>query len=304
MVDLPNYEEFMYPLLEEMSDEKPILTRYMYKKMADKFELTEEQRKLKMPNGKQTYLHNRVSWAKSYLYKGGLINKVKRGMYEISEHGIKVLKSPKVDELTKSDIYKMKEWIDGRNNVIQKSKKMDSEVYNEKTPYELIQESQSLLNENLKLELLTKIKESSPQFFEELIIKLVVAMGYGGNLKDAGEAIGKAGDDGVDGIIKEDVLGLEKIYLQAKRWNSYQVGSSDIRDFLGSLDLYNGSKGIFITTSDFSVDALDTAERSSKQVILINGDELTDYMLEYNVGVQKEEEIIIKKLDIDFFEEE
>ncbi len=174
----------------------------------------------------------------------------------------------------------------------------------EKTPYELIAENHQILKETLQNQMLEKILLCSPHFFEQLIVDLVVAMGYGGSVKDAGQAIGKSGDEGIDGIIKEDVLGLDMIFLQAKRWRlESTVSRPDIQGFVGSLVGKKASKGIFITTSKFSKEAMEYARGIDKRVILIDGHKLTDLMFTYNVGVSHEAEYVIKKLDLDYFEE-
>lgn len=306
MNTLPTYENFMYPLLELFADGEVHLTRDMYEPLIEKFKLTKEQRELRLPSGKQTYVRNRIGWARTYLYKAGLIEKLKRGAYQITDEGRKVLSNQKITELDKKFLMKYdsaEKFYNRRNNSVEKVANISNAVES-KDPEEMIEEYYSEIKEEIQDELLKMINHMSPEFFENLIIQLVVAMGYGGNLKNAGDRLGGTGDDGVDGTINEDVLGLEKIYLQAKRWKSNHVGSKDIRDFLGSLDLHNGTKGIFITTSYFSTSAKDTAERSSKHVILIDGKELTNYMFEYNVGVQNEKEYVVKKVDYDFFSEE
>lgn len=303
---IPGYQEFMYPFLEHLKDGKEHSLQSIYKAMAEHFQLTEEQIEKKLPSGRQTVLKNRVGWARTYLNKAGLLTVVRRGVFTIADEGRKVLDDPAIhyiDNKFLSRYASFNEFKNGGAKGIEKPTKL-VEPKEEETPLELIQENYNILKQDMQDALLDKILECSPEFFEELIVKLVVAMGYGGSVSDAGQAIGKSGDGGIDGIIKEDILGLEMIYLQAKRWKKDSVVSRpDIQSFVGSLVGLQASKGIFITTTKFSKHARDYVNNIDKRVILLDGQQLTDLMFTYNVGVTDEEVFVTKRLDLDFFEE-
>lgn len=310
MVEIPTYEEFMYPYLEKYRDGEPHRLRDFIEALAEELTIDHNLRNKRLPSGKDTFLRNRIGWAQFYLLKAGLLKRVSRATYQITERGMSYLRNNEITSLTKKDLEMIKEFKEFLDQSDDKkdSKEVKTEETKDKmteTPYERIINNHIILKEAIKSELLENILNSTSNFFEELIIHLIVSMGYGGNLKEAGEKLGKTGDGGIDGVIKEDVLGLENIYLQAKRYNiNNSVSSRDIRDFIGSLVTNNGRKGIFITTSSFTKSAQETAESSPHKVILIDGEQLTDYMFDYNVGVQVEETIAIKKIDFDFFEEE
>jgi restriction system protein len=308
MNDIPTYEEFMYPYLEKYSDEKIHSLKDFVEVLANQFNIDEELRNKRLPSGKDTYLRNRIGWAQTYLHKAGLLSRVDRGKYKITKLGMNFINDSKLNSLSKKDLQSIdefKEFIMGETNNVEENKETLINDSKKETPYELVLNNHDTLKQTIKNELLEIILNASPEFFEELIIHLIVSMGYGGNLKEAGEKLGRTGDGGIDGVIKEDILGLENIYLQAKRYNKENtVGSRDIRDFIGSLVTKKGRKGIFITTSNFTISAIETAESSPNKIVLIDGDQLTEYMFEYNVGVQVEEVFPIKKIDFDFFEEE
>ena len=303
-MSVPGYQEFMYPFLELIKDGKEHTLQSIYQDMADYFDLSEEQVNQKLPSGKQTVFKNRVGWARTYLSKAGLINVVRRAVFTLSAEGYRIVENPDITYidnrfLTKYDSFNL--FKAGTKN---KTKTEEVTKDEEQTPLELIEANFNVLKQDLQEALLDKILECSPDFFEQLIVKLLVSMGYGGSVLDAGEAIGKSGDEGIDGIIKEDVLGLEMIYLQAKRWKREStVSRPDIQSFVGSLVGKQASKGVFITTSKFSKHARDYVRSIEKRVILIDGEQLTDLMFTYDVGVTNEEIFITKRMDIDFFEE-
>ncbi|WP_372403723.1 restriction endonuclease [Acinetobacter piscicola] len=254
-----------------------------------------------------TIFKDRVAWAKTYLVKAGLISQPKRAYCEISDLGktldFKNLKSITNDFLSQFEGFndfkfgKKKEELDISQNYILKTNK-----YREnQTPEETIEATTELLISNLKSELLQMVKDKNPSFFEQLVVDLLVAMGYGGSHQDAAQAIGKTNDGGIDGVISEDRLGLDKIYIQAKRWEN-TVGRPDIQQFKGALADQVAKKGVFITTSNFSKEAIDSAKKSG--IVLIDGDKLTSLMIEFGLGVQIERSFHIYKIDQDRFDED
>lgn len=302
---IPSYQEIMYPFLEMLKDGNEHRLQDLYKKLAEYFNLTEEEMKETLPSGTNTVFRNRVGWARTYLAKAGLIEVVKRGVFKLSDEGRKVLNDPNITYIDKKFLNRYESFNQFINKSSSIPSKTEESIDEEKsTPLEIIEQNYNLLKKELQDELLDKILECSPEFFERLIVQLIVAMGYGGSVKDAGQAVGKSGDEGIDGIIKEDVLGLDMIYLQAKRWKkNATVSRPDIQTFVGSLVGKQASKGIFITTAKFSKHAYDYVKTIDKKVILIDGQQLTDLMFKYDVGVTNEEVFVTKKIDLDFFEE-
>lgn len=301
---VPGYQDFMYPFLKQLEDGKEYRLQDLYVLLANHFNLTDEDISEKLPSGKQTVLVNRVGWARTYLNRAGLIKVVKRAVFQITEEGLNVIKNPTLTRIDRKFLTKYDSFNEFINNTSNEQKSTEIPVNEEQTPLELIEYNYNVLKNELQELVLEKILECSPTFFEGLIVDLIVAMGYGGSVNDAGRAIGKTGDEGIDGIIKEDVLGLDMIYLQAKRWKvDSTVSRPEIQSFVGSLVGKKASKGIFITTAKFSKEARAYAESIDKRVILIDGQELTNLMFKYNVGVSTEEIYTIKKIDLDFFEE-
>ncbi|WP_249222056.1 restriction endonuclease [Planococcus alpniumensis] len=300
---IPGYQEFMYPLLKLLEDRNEHTLRDAYIQLADEFNLSEEQREKLLPSGKQKILHNRIGWARTYLKKAGLLKIVRRGVFVITEAGLDVLENPRVIAIDNAFLMQYEEFREFKNKEkIIAPPKVDPDD-NSITPLEKIEQSYAVLKDEIKEELLEKVKSGTPLFFERIVVELLVAMGYGGSMKDAGQAIGRSGDEGIDGIIKEDILGLDMIYLQAKRWEN-TVTRPELQKFAGSLDGQRAKKGVFITTSNFSEGAKDYVNMIDKKIILIDGDALTDYMFAYNIGVSQEESFVIKKVDEDFFESE
>lgn len=301
---VPGYQDFMYPFLKQLEDGKEYSLQNLYVLLANYFNLTDEDISEKLPSGKQTLLINRVGWARTYLNKAGLIKIVRRAVFKITEEGLKVVKDPALTRIDRKFLTRYESFNVFINYASNEKKDPELQVNEEQTPLELIDHNYNVLKNELQELILEKILECSPAFFERLIVDLIVAMGYGGSINDAGRAIGKTGDEGIDGIVKEDVLGLDMIYLQAKRWKADStVSRSDIQGFVGSLVGKKASKGIFITTAKFSKGARIYADSIDKRVILIDGQELTNLMFKYNVGTANEEVYTIKKIDLDFFEE-
>ena len=295
---VPNFQRFMYPLLELAADGEVHSMDEAYEVLAEKFNLTEEERAELLPSGRQSRYENRVGWARTYLTKAGLLESTGRGQFKITPRGLDVLRSG-VTDIDKSYLYQFPEFVEFRRR---DRGNAESEVIEDagKTPDEQLELLYLELEKQLAHELLERIKQCSPAFFERLVVQLLVAMGYGGSVSDAGKAVGRSGDDGIDGIIKQDRLGLSNIYIQAKRWNNTVPGEV-VRAFAGSLALKKASRGVIITTSDFSEGAIKAAEQLGN-IVLIDGETLAQYMIEYNVGVTVAARYEIKRIDRDFFE--
>ena len=294
----------MLPLLKSISDGQTYLFRDVIEKLAVDFKLTDKERNELLPSGQQAVFDNRVGWARTYLKKAGLIESNKRGTLQITQRGLDALKQNS-KEIDVTFLEQFSEFVEFKN-INRKQideKKAETEIETEKTPEELLEFAYQNIRQNLSQELIEIIKNCSPRFFENLVIDLLLKMGYGGSRKDAGEAIGRTGDGGIDGIIKEDKLGLDIIYIQAKRWQN-QVPVKEIRDFAGSLLGKKAKKGIFITTSNFPQNAYDYVEDIEHKIILIDGQRLAELMIEHNVGVSTQRIFDIKKLDSDYFSED
>lgn len=300
---IPDFQSAMLPILSKMKDEKIYDSTMIRNIVVEHFGITEEEKQVKTPNGKQLLYYNRIAWSISYLRTGGLIESPERGKYKISELGKKVLNNPP----EKITIRFLKE-LNLNKNLFEREKTEEEQIEydDEKTPDELIEEGHKRINQELSKILLQNIENASPYKFEEIVVELLIKMGYGDSDFNNGEVTSKSGDEGIDGIIKEDKLGLDKIYVQAKRWKKEtKIGRPEIQKFVGALDGQRAKKGIFITTASFSQEALNYANNTSNAtVILIDGQKLTDLMIEYEAGVTVKDTIKICKIDTDFFTEE
>ncbi|MGI0495226.1 restriction endonuclease [Alkalinema pantanalense CENA528] len=300
---VPDYQSFLLPALSFLSDGLERSSREVYDAMALVFSLTDQDRKQLLPSGQQATYENRIGWALTYLNKAKLCDKPARGKFIITQRGQEVLqnKPTKIDNkflLQFPEFQQFKQRTPKTQEDFEKSLEAD----NAQTPEEILQESYQALKSELKEEILQRLKGGSPAFFERVVVDLLVAMGYGGSRKEAGRAIGRTGDGGIDGIINEDPLGLDSIYIQAKRWEN-TVGRPVVQAFAGSLEGFRSRKGVMITTSEFSKEAKDYVTRIEKKIILINGTMLADLMIENDVGVDEKERFVVKKIDNDYFEE-
>ncbi len=300
---IPKFNEIMKPMLELLKDGNIYHQRDIIEKLAEHFKLTPEERNELLPSGQQSVFDNRVGWAKTYLLKALLIDSPKRGYIQITERGEKVLEEnpESIDVNFLKRFNEFKEWLISSSG----KKHKDLEIEKESgSPEELIYENLEKINSLLKKDLLDRLLTLSFNSFEKLVIDVIVKMGYGGSFEEAKEHLGKSGDEGIDGLIKQDILGLDKIYIQAKKWKEGSVGRQEIQKFVGALHGKGATKGIFITTSKFTSDAIDYASKLNDiTVTLIDGEKLVDYMLKFNVGVQVKTTIEIKKIDEDYFEE-
>ncbi len=304
---VPDYQTFMLPVLRYAGDHpnEEIPTKVLVNAMANEFALSEDDLRELLPSGVSTTLGSRVGWACTYLKKAGLLSAPKRAHIQITELGGKTLAGkPKV--LNTVFLRQFPDFVAFQN----KTKKVDGEdasgndAVPTKTPDDLIASGYRSLRATLAAELLQRVKECAPDFFERLVVELLVKMGYGGSRADAGKALGKSGDGGIDGIIKEDRLGLDAIYTQAKRWNDRPVGRPDVQQFQGALSGHGAVKGIFITTSHFTQEARDYAAglRNSK-IVLIDGEELAELMIDHGIGVATAATYEVKRVDSDYFAE-
>lgn len=299
---IPDFQALMLPVLKASADGEVKISDVVGQ-LGKTLGLTETELSELLPSGKQTTFANRVNWAKSYLGKAGLIDLTRRGHFVVSDRGRIVLASPppsiNIKFLETFPDFKL-----FRDTSDQPSDVATVSVANLKdlTPDEIIRSAHAELDKSLSAELLVKVLAAPPDFFERLVVQLLVAMGYGGSAADAGRALGKSGDGGVDGVIDQDALGLDRIYVQAKRYSENKVSAGDIRDFFGSLDRFKASKGLFVTTSSFSPAAKETADLLSKRIVLIDGHFLTRLMIRYDIGCRVEETIQIKKIDEEFFD--
>lgn len=303
---IPPYQNLMLPLLKIVSDGKEYHNRELIELLAVQFNLTDDERKEMLASGTQPIFDNRVGWAKTYLKKAGLLDSPKRAIFVISDLGRKTL-SEKPEAIDANYLKKFDSFLDFQNlsRVGNDNDSTINKSIEEITPEENLENSYQRLRISLAAELLNKVLELSPSFFERLVVELLVKMGYGGSIKDAGRAIGKSGDEGIDGTIYEDKLGLDIIYVQAKRWNlGNTVGRPEIQKFVGALAGQGAKKGVFITTSSFTREAKDYAPRNDTKIVLIDGEQLSQLMIDYNIGCSTHQNYEIKKLDLDYFDEE
>lgn len=298
---IPSYEKFLLPVLKLLSDGKVRTKQEIVRTMAKQFQLSEDELAETLPSQTQPTYVNRIGWAITYLKKAELIVSPSRANFKITDEGKKLVEN-NVSDLTAKDLKQYEPFL----KFIKTSHKQndtDHTIQEETTPLENIINNFELLKKEVCDEILQKILEQSSDFFEQLVVDLVVAMGYGGSIEDAGKATKRTGDEGIDGIIKQDRLGLDNIYLQAKRWQRDNVVSRpEIQKFVGALAGQGARKGIFITTSRFSKDALEYKPRNDTSVILIDGQKLVELMYEYNIGVTTEMKFEIKRLDSDYFD--
>ncbi|MDR2207003.1 MAG: restriction endonuclease [Flavobacteriaceae bacterium] len=303
---IPDFQTIMLPLLEAFSDKQEYKKPALVEIIANKFKLTKEERLAMLPSEKDYIIWNRVGWAMVYLKKAGLLETPKRGSYLITKQGLEILnlKPQRIDIKFLENIPKFKQWREDYKKDNSTDKNIgENDIEMSKTPEELLDYSYTQLKGELATELIEKIKECSPNFFEHLVVDLLIKMGYGGSRKEAGKVIGKSGDGGIDGIINEDKLGLDTIYIQAKKWEK-TVPITQIRDFAGSLLSKKAKKGIFISTSDYPKGAYDFVISIEPKIILINGKELAELMIEYGVGIATKMSYEVKKIDSDYFENE
>lgn len=301
---IPDFQSVMRPVLQAVGDGVPLPLGALRVRIADVFQLTEEERKERLPSGNQTVINNRVGWARTYLNKAGLLTIPSKGMVQITDRGREALASGPA-RITVTWLKQFPEFADfhtAKPQVTNAAAVADSDLA-ETTPDEQLAAAYQALQQSLADELLAQVRAATPSFFEQVVVDLMIAMGYGGSRKEAGKATQLTNDDGIDGIIKEDKLGLDVIYLQAKRWAN-TVHRPEIDKFIGALTRKRARKGVFITTSDFSTGAKEAALGLDIKVVLIDGIELARLMVEHNLGVSVKQVYEVKQIDSDYFSEE
>lgn len=308
-MSIPDYQKLMYPVLKLLGNKKEYSGFEISNIIANDLKLTEQEISLRYPNNSKKIFQDRVAWARTYLKKSGLICSPQRTTSKITKLGIKVLKdNPKnIDNNFLKQFKSFREFRKLNDDCIKKDcTKITKEISQEEciqTPHDMIYSGRDTINANLENDLLERLLDQSSSFFEEIVAKLLVNMGYGSSYDDIIQLKGKSGDEGIDGIIKQDTLGLDKVYIQAKKWDKANVSGPEVQKFVGALRQKQATKGVFITTSKFTEAARKCAKEVSDTIILVDGQSLTKLMIEYNVGVQLEETILIKKIDEDMFSE-
>ncbi|MFN7249091.1 MAG: restriction endonuclease, partial [Microcystis sp.] len=303
-----DFQSIMLPLLKILADGKVYKYREIFEALVREFQVTEAERKEMLPSGQQEIFANRVGWAKTYLKKAGLIDSPQRATFVISEKGKEIL-SQNLDHIDTKFLRQFPEFqeftrVNKQNETITLERNLSTSDQ-EQNPEELLENSYQEIRQALATDLLFILRKLSPDAFEKLVVELLVKMGYGGSIRDAGKAVGKSGDQGIDGIIKEDRLGLDIIYIQAKRWaDNNAVGRPEIQKFVGALAGQGAKKGIFITTSYFTKEALEYVPRNEIKIVLIDGEELGQLMIDYNLGVSTQKIYEIKRIDHDYFGDE
>ncbi len=303
---IPKFEDFLYPFLIQLKD-KDVSTKEMKEALVKHFNLTDEDCSLKTRSGSAFQLNDRIGWSRQWLRRALFIEIPQRGIYRITQRGKDYLLSH--NDLRQADLLKYSEFAEyAHMPVTSKDNQIVGIDYSgdklgELTPTEQMDVAFKSINDDLAADLLQRVLDMSPNFFEKLVIDLLLNMGFGSRNKEMAIVTPTSHDNGVDGIIPEDALGLDKIYIQAKRYTDNLVSKPEIHKFIGALDEQKASKGVFITTSKFTTGAKETAEKASKKIVLIDGKDLADYMIEYNVGVSEKKIYEVKKLDSDYFEE-
>jgi len=299
---LPDYQSCMLPILKILGDGQDHHVRELTERVADEFGLTDSQRQERLPSGQQTIIANRVGWSKSYMKQAGLVASPKRGIVRITSEGQAALReSPKSVDV--EFLRRFPSFVEFEQRSATAVTPTSDAAMQTATPEESLETSYLALRKQLAEDLLERVRQCSSQFFEQLVVDLLVAMGYGGSLTDAGLAIGRSGDGGIDGIIKEDKLGLDVVCIQAKRWER-TVGRPEVQAFAGSMEGFRARKGVMLTTASFSRDAEDYVTRIERKIVLIGGRQLAQLMIDHDIGVATARNYVIKRLDSDYFDAE
>lgn len=302
---IPDFQSFLLPMLVLAGDGQEHSLEEAREIMASQFRLTPEERNEFLSSGRQRRFDNRVAWAKSYLDKARLLDAPRRAHFRITERGRALLgENPRRIDIPLLERYEeFRQFRAAQPKAAQLPASEQPEFEIRSTPEELLEQAYQGIRAALAAEVLAKVKSGSPQFFERLVVELLLKMGYGGNRAEAGKALGGVGDEGIDGIISEDRLGLDMIYIQAKRWEG-TVGRPEIQKFVGALHGKRARKGVFITTGSFSSDARDYVSRIDPRVVLIDGKDLASYMLDLDLGVTPKAIFEVKRIDSDYFSDE
>jgi restriction system protein len=303
---VPDFQSFLLPVLRIAADGEVHSLASARTRIADEFGLSQEDLGELLPSGRQARFDNRVAWAKSYLQQAGLIESPRRAHFRITDRGRELLRTnpDRIDIALLEQYPEFRAFRDGDGRTSEVGGTgTEASAKATETPEELLEQAYSRIRSELAADLLARVKQAPPSFFESLVIELLLKMGYGRSRAEAGKAIGGTGDDGVDGVISEDRLGLDVIYVQAKRWEG-TVGRPEIQKFVGALTGKRARKGVFITTGVFSSDAQDYVSRIDPRVVLIDGRQLAEYMIDHNLGVAPKALFEIKRVDSDYFSED
>jgi restriction system protein len=304
---IPDYQALMAPVLHVLNDGREHSISEIREAVAGKLGLSEADLRETVPSGQKALFNDRLSWSVTYMKQAGVLERVSRGVYRISQRGRGVLRE-QPDRIDNSALERFEEFRAFRERSRSKGDPGHDSVdvtESSDTPEESLESAYRRLRATIESELLDQVRRAPPDFFERLVVQLLVAMGYGGSLKDAGQAVGRTGDGGIDGVIKEDRLGLDLIHIQAKRWDGHRtVGRPDVQSFAGSLDGVRARKGIFITTASFSTDARHYVDRIEKKIVLIDGAELASLMYDFGIGVSPGTTYTVRRIDSDYFGEE
>lgn len=299
---IPNFQAFMLPVLKVAAQGEQHIQEF-FRKVPEAMGLTEADRAELIPSGKTSTVNSRVGWARTYLTKAGLMKRMERGVYVITEEGRRVL-AEGPSHIDIAYLRRFPSFVAFQDGEADEETQAPVPGTDQLTPDEAMRQAYSRLESELSSELLQRILASPPDFFERLVVRLLIAMGYGGSVSSAGRALGRSGDGGVDGVIDQDALGLDRVYVQAKRYGEeHSVGPGAVQAFFGALDNFKAAKGLFVTTSSFTDGARQTAEPFSKRIVLIDGREFARLMIRHGVGCREEETFRIMKIDEDFFDE-
>jgi restriction system protein len=303
-VTIPDFQTIMLPLMQIAADGQEHRNRDVTELLAQHFKFTDEERKALLPSGRQATFDNRVGWSATHLRKACLLERTGSGRFHITQRGLEVLQThpAKIDmqlllQFAEFRAFRERQIVDANQQPVAA---VDED--NGQDPEEMLGASYQKVRQTLAQDVLDRVKGCTPRFFERLVVEWLVAMGYGGSLRDAGQAVGQSGDDGIDGIIKEDRLGLDVVYIQAKRWKG-TVGRPVVQAFAGSLEAEPANKGVLITTSSFSHEAKDYMRRIQKKIVLIDGEQHAQFMIDHDVGVAHAATYVVKRIDSDYFEE-
>lgn len=301
---IPAFQDLMLPILElaNANGSEPTSNRDFIEALADRFQLAERERKELLASGRQSKFENRVYWALVHLRRGGLIESAGRGVNRITQRGREIL-NLRPGRIDIKFLNQFPEFREFRASRTEDSSTSPTAGETGASPEETLDAEYQKLRRTLAAHLSEKLRHCSPSFFERLVVELLVKMGYGGSRADAGQAVGRSGDGGIDGIIKEDRLGLDTIYIQAKRWTEGSVGRREVQQFAGALQGQRGNKGIYITTSSFTKDARDYVSTIGSKIVLIDGAQLAEMMIDFDLGVSTVSTYEIKKVDNDYFAE-
>lgn len=310
---IPDFQTLMLPVLRYMGDGARHSPREAIAALADQLGLSDDERAQRLQSGPTGVFANRVGWAVSYLKHAAVLASPERGRYVVTDRGRDILKSPP-ERITiaylaehSPEFREFRATAGTRRKIVMKAEWRQgdpAEPEDQRTPEEQIDAAERELRAALERDLLDRVKASSPDFFERIVLQLLLGMGYGGSLADAGQQLGRTGDDGVDGVIKEDPLGLDVVHLQAKRWIDKPVSRPDVQSFAGSLEGQRSRKGVFITTSKFTADAKEFVHRIDKRIVLIDGQELARLMIDHGVGVTEVRSFSLLRINDAYFEEE